>query len=252
MRVLCFARVCVISRDTATRHAAPRSLDSKSPRNHLLACSMSSHTPDAYATNRICLRDPIPEIMEAAALLDQAVTAHLSGQTDLADELIRRAEIPAVRDWTESLWGTASPYVQFRDVPNAPPSIPREQRLETRMPNSVEKKALVERDGYHCRFCGIPVIRTEVRNRIRTDYPDALRWGATNPEQHAAFQAMWLQYDHILPHARGGNNDLSNLVVTCAPCNFARMNYTLDEVGLADPRLREHVRSEWDGLERYR
>ncbi len=76
-------------------------------------------------------------------------------------------------------------------------------------------------------------------------------WSAkSNKLQHAAFQAMWAQYDHILPRARGGNNELSNIVVTCAPCNYGRGNYTLEEVGLVDPRTREPNQSTWDGLER--
>lgn len=62
---------------------------------------------------------------------------------------------------------------------------------------------------------------------------------------------LWLQYDHLLPHARSGTNDLENVVITCAPCNYGRGGYTLEEVGLADPRLREPVRSTWDGLERF-
>jgi 5-methylcytosine-specific restriction endonuclease McrA len=75
-------------------------------------------------------------------------------------------------------------------------------------------------------------------------------WGDRNAEQHAGLQAMWVQYDHVVPHARGGDNALTNLVVACAPCNCARMDYTLEEVGLLDPRTREPVRSSWDGLER--
>jgi len=213
---------------------------------------MPPHPPASLSTNRLCLREPIPEIFEAASLLDQAVTAHLNGERDAADKLIRQADMPAIRAWTESLWGTASPYVMFRTVPGAPPSIPKAERLDVRMPNTQERQALIERDGFHCRFCGIPVIRTEIRQRIRKDYPDALYWGGKNSEQHAAFQALWVQYDHLLPHARGGDNDLNNLVITCGPCNYARWNYTLEEVGLADPRLREPVRSSWDGLERYR
>jgi hypothetical protein len=58
--------------------------------------------------------------------------------------------------------------------------------------------------------------------------------------------------DHMLPHARGGTSDLSNMIVTCAPCNNGRSNLTLEEVGLADPFLRAPVRSTWDGLERFR
>jgi 5-methylcytosine-specific restriction endonuclease McrA len=201
---------------------------------------------------RPCLRDPIPEIADAARYLDAAVSAHLDGRSNEAERLIRRADMSAIRDWTESLWGKESPYVKYRPVLDAPPSLPREQRVKRREPTLADKCDLLLRDGYHCRFCGIPVIREEVRDRIRKIYPNALRWKSGNVNQHFAFQAMWVQYDHLLPHARGGDNDLENTVITCAPCNFGRMNRTLKEVGLIDPRTREPVRSTWDGLERFR
>jgi 5-methylcytosine-specific restriction endonuclease McrA len=199
---------------------------------------------------RSCFREPIPEIAEAARYLDEAVSAHLARRRDLAEKLICRADMPVIREWTESIWGKQSPYINYRPVPNAPPVLPKEQRVKVRMPTTAEKFRLLERDHYHCRFCGIPVIREEVRTRITRLYPDALSWGRQNPTQHAAFQAMWAQYDHLMPHARGGNNDFENIVITCAPCNFGRMNYTLEEVGLIDPRTREPVSSIWDGLER--
>lgn len=199
-----------------------------------------------------CLRDPIPEIFEAARHLDAAVSAHLAGQIQLAADLIRLADMPEIRAWTESLWGKASPYVVFRAIPDAPTWLPKDRRVKVRMPTKSEKDQLLQRDSYHCRFCGIPVIRQESRNRIKKAYPDALPWGRSNISQHAAFQAMWLQYDHLLPHARGGTNDLENMVITCAPCNYARMNYTLEEVGLVDPRNRMAIKSTWDGLERFR
>ncbi len=68
-------------------------------------------------------------------------------------------------------------------------------------------------------------------------------------EQHAALQCMWLQFDHILPHSRGGTNDLENIVVTCAPCNFGRMDNLLSELRLNDPRDRGFEKTHWDGLE---
>lgn len=203
------------------------------------------------ATNRPYLRKPIREIADAARLLDAAVTAHLMDSRDVAERLIRLADMPVLRDYTESLWGAKSPHVQFRAVADAPAHSVNARDSKERMPTTAEKAALFERDGYHCRFCGIPVIRREVRDRIRKVYPDALRWGAKNAEQHAAFQLMWATYDHVLPHSRGGTSDLDNTMIACQPCNAARWHYTLEETGLADPRLREPTRSSWDGLERF-
>lgn len=212
----------------------------------------SVRTPRVITVNaalRRCLRDPIPEIFDAARYLDAAVAAHLDGKEPLAEELLRTANIPEIREWTESLWGKNSPYVQPRGVVQSEdPGV----ASGARMPNMADRVLLHMRDGYHCRFCGIPVVRSEVRRRIASAYPDAVPWGRRNAEQHAAFQAMWAQYDHVVPYQRLGTNELENLLVTCAPCNFARMDYLLAEVGLLDPRDGNVVRSPWDGLERFR
>lgn len=198
-----------------------------------------------------CLREPIPEIYEAATLLDRAVTAHLDGDRAKAALLFTQADMPAVRDWCESLWGAKSPYVHYRPVADAPPKLNKSDRPNPRMPTKACMQELLKRDGYHCRFCAIPVIRKEVRQRIQKVYPTVVPWERYNLGQHAAFQAMWAQYDHVVPNSRGGASTLDNLVVTCAPCNFARMEFTLEEVGLANPLLRTPMRSAWDGLERF-
>jgi hypothetical protein len=200
---------------------------------------------------RNCFREPIPEIAVAAQLLDAAVTAHLQNDRGQAERLIRQANMPEIREWGYSIWGAKSPYVQYQGKLGLEPTVPRSQRQALRMPTEAEKSELLRRDGYHCRFCGIPVIRSKIRQRFAKFYPTLAIWGKKNDQQHAAFQTMWVQYDHILPHARGGNNDLSNLVIACAPCNYGRMNYTLEEVNLADPRSRSPVASHWDGLERF-
>jgi 5-methylcytosine-specific restriction endonuclease McrA len=205
-----------------------------------------------YLELRKCIREPIPEITIAAGYLDEAVSAHLLGKFKSAAELIRRADMPIIREWTDSLWGSNSPYVRYRDIANAPPHVVRKRGVKERSPTEDVKRVLLLRDGHHCRFCGIPLIRKEVRIRIMEKYPDVLLWKRKNIEQHAAFQAMWVQYDHIIPYARGGNSNIENMVITCAPCNYARMQYTLEEVGLIDPRMHGPVRSRWDGLERFK
>jgi hypothetical protein len=46
---------------------------------------------------RRCLRDPVPEIEQAARDLNEAVVAHLSGAFARAEELIRLTDSPQIR-----------------------------------------------------------------------------------------------------------------------------------------------------------
>ena len=199
---------------------------------------------------RLCLRVAIDEIVEAAEYLDAAATAHLSNDPQLAADLIKKADIPAITAWADSMWGSNSEYNRHWKIDGAAPAMIRTERDRGRMPTKALQAALHARVGYHCRFCGIPVIRTEIRAFLVQKYPDAARWGLTNASKHAALHAMKAQYDHLLAHSRGGTSDLENLVVTCGPCNFGRGSHTLEEVRLIDPKTREPIRSDWDGLER--
>lgn len=196
--------------------------------------------------SRLCLREPIPEIDNAAAILAEAVNEHLAGRRSNAATLLASANMPSVRSWTESLWGKNSAY-----APSGPylPSPPFLAATPERMPSLQLQQELHRRDGYYCRFCGIPVIRKQVRERIRKLYPEVQVWGRKNVEQHAALQCMWAQYDHLIPHSRGGENILTNLVVACAPGNYGRMQYTLQEAGLVNPLERLPREGAWRGLE---
>lgn len=93
------------------------------------------------------------------------------------------------------------------------------------------------------------MVRKQVREFLRRAYPAVRIWGKKNADQHAALQCMWAQYDHLLPHSRGGSSELDNLVVTCAPCNYGRMQYTLSEARLSSPLERSPRIGPWCGLE---
>ncbi|HKP34806.1 MAG TPA: HNH endonuclease [Sphingomicrobium sp.] len=204
-----------------------------------------------------CFREPIPEIFEAARLLDTAVSAHLAGDPTRADEGIRAADMPIIGEWLDSIWlGKNEPWRPVSRVSGLPPLLPKAERFVPRDATREMKRALVARDGHHCRLCGIPLVRADVRKALARYYPEAARWsGIRTDEQHRGLQVMWLQYDHIVVHSRGGETTMDNLVVACAACNYGRDRFMLAEVGVRDPRINIRRPSwngwrQWDGLER--
>ncbi len=212
---------------------------------------MAATPPDDFWAPRRCMLAPVPEIALAARLLSQAVDAHLAGDHAKASHLIAEADMPSIRAWTEALWGPKTESVhRLRAIASSLPLLPMAQRIPLRMPTRAEMAALIARDGRTCRYCGIPLITADVRKRMKAVYPE-VRWGRKNAEQHAAFQAMWLTYDHVIPHSYGGTNTLDNMIIACQPCNCAKMETSLEEFGLIDPRSIPPQPSTWDGLERF-
>ena len=210
----------------------------------------------AYYEPRRCLREPIPEIFESADLLSRAAGAHLAGETAVAARLIRAADQPAIRDWIESLWGPKSKYpekvhfLRVREAPEATAALPTPERVKSRGPTPDIAMALIDRFGWNCAYCGIPLIDRRARNLLIAAYSDALRWGRTNDSKHTAFMCMDNEFDHVIPHSHGGSNDIENLVPCCAPCNCGKENWTLEQLGLIDPRTQQKCKSNWDGLTR--
>ena len=210
---------------------------------------------EEFLAPRRCMREPKKEIFHAARLLDRAVDAHLRNDWKTASQLFREADMPEVRAWTESLWGAKREnpdqwrYKRWREIQGIGEPEPK---VNDRLPIKKHRLEIIERDGYNCRFCGIPVISSGTRKAITTAYPDAAYWRSQkNLDQHAALQCLWLQFDHILPHCWGGESEPDNIVITCAPCNYGRGKCRLEEVGLIDPRERPVYRTSWDGLVRF-
>lgn len=205
---------------------------------------------------RDCFADPIPEIFEAATLLDYAVSAHLRGDHTRAEILLRAADMPIIGEWLDPIW--TAPHRQVIDgtFTELPPVLPKADRYKPRDATDPMKRELVARDGHHCRLCGIPLVRAAIRKLLTAKYPCAARWTDNKEKlQHRGLQVMWLQYDHVVVHSRGGATSLDNLVVTCPACNYGRDRYMMCEVGLRDPRSNLRQPSwdraqTWDGLER--
>lgn len=202
---------------------------------------------------RACMYEPIPEVFEAARLLSLAVDAHFVGDRSTARRLFAAADIPAIRTWQ---WPIQSRR-PWKRLPSEPASLQRGNRAVPRMPTKQTCAIVLHRDGHHCRFCGMPVISTATRKALSQSYSEVIQWTDRFETCHAAFQCLWLNYDHILPNERGGTSDPDNIVITCAPCNYGRMNFTLEEVGVGHPLSRAIVprwegHQTWDGLTRFR
>lgn len=210
---------------------------------------------DFWAPRR-CLREPVPEIFEAAQLIDQAANAYLVGELDEANDFIRSANMPAIREWIESLWGSAADnpdqplYHRRRPMDNELAPVAPQERHPVRMPRTSEKAIILERNGWNCAYCGIPLINTKAREILRATLPDALVWGPANRDKHAAFQCMTPEWDHVLPHCHGGTSDVENTVICCGPCNCGKDRRLLEEHGLLDPRDDPRPKTDWDGLTR--
>lgn len=78
------------------------------------------------------------------------------------------------------------------------------------------RRAVLERDGAQCVYCG----RHE---------------GEYQPGSETARDAV-IVIDHVLPVARGGADELANLVAACASCNGMKSDRTPEEAGLPVPK----------------
>ncbi len=199
---------------------------------------------------RNCFLPPIPEFDAAATLLDQSAHAVLAGDYESAKRFLREADLPEICAFTVRITGPIDPEIHWQKAMPID-AIPKAMRAGLRMPSSTVELSIFRRDGWRCRFCGSRVISRRARTIIATLFPAEARWGKSfHTQKHCALGSLAASLDHIVPHARGGSNEESNLVTACTPCQFGRNQWTLEEVGFTDPRSRAPVPDAWDGLTR--
>ena len=196
---------------------------------------------------RNCLLAPSEALLGAVGLLEGAAEAVQAGRLDEARELLRQADSSAIRTHLARVMGRTNP-----EVHGAPPTVrsllPRAER--DRRTSATTELTVFRRDGWRCRFCGIQVVGPKARARLTALLPDAAPWGAADRQKHAALLGLVAVADHVVPWSRGGRSEAANLVTACGACNYGRNNWTLDEVGVRDPRMRAPVVDGWDGLMR--
>ena len=193
---------------------------------------------------RRCILEPTAEVMESGLMIEEAGILLMAGDRTGAAAILREADMPSLLRHFEQAQASVASFPRSREP------LPKSERVRARNTSSAEIRGLFERDGWKCRFCGICVIEARVRDKLRRELPDAARWGPKNVDQHAGLFIHMGSHDHVLPWSHGGSNEIENLVIGCWTCQFSRGNELLEDVRVVDPRSREPVRDEWDGLRR--
>jgi len=104
------------------------------------------------------------------------------------------------------------------------------------------------RDHYRCRYCGLRLFPTEVLRAYELVVGTDTFAATAKNASHGAALVFRATYDHVVPLNCGGQHSLDNLVTSCYSCNFGKGGYTLEQLGLNDPRFQQLVPDTWDGL----
>jgi len=126
-------------------------------------------------------------------------------------------------------------------------------------PLSVERKGLPPyratevffRDGFIDRYSGkrlvFPPVLKIISNALPTDFPYHPHWKMDRC--HVAYWELYPTVDHVVPLARGGSDDETNLVCTSMLSNGAKANWRLEELGWQ--LFPAGDIQQWDGLVRW-
>ncbi|WP_417479677.1 HNH endonuclease [Maricaulis maris] len=197
---------------------------------------------------RQCFLPPPNSIGDAAAHFDAAVDLLIQGKLEEARSHIAATDRNEHAEFAQLIAGTTVQSIhRVRIVDDAPPF---DRSKAERMPSARDQFAIFGRDGWRCRFCGVKVINRTAIKLLDRHFPDLIRWSGKARDMNGSVRIMAVSLDHIIPHSRGGSNEERNLVTACGPCQFGRSSWTLAEVGFSDPRKREPIVDEWDGLSR--
>ncbi|HEV2810755.1 MAG TPA: HNH endonuclease signature motif containing protein [Acidimicrobiales bacterium] len=189
-----------------------------------------------------CLVLPTEALHGAADVLRSAVDALVrSDESQATKELTQLEDAPFRTYWTA---GGVEWERRHQSAAHLPPAV---RRVARPIP-AATRRAVGERDGWRCRYCGLRLIARDVITALNASFPALFPWGATDLTKHAAGLVLLYTPDHVVPWRAGGDNTPENLVAACGTCNYMKGSCLLEELDLADPRARQPVQDEWTGL----
>jgi 5-methylcytosine-specific restriction endonuclease McrA len=114
------------------------------------------------------------------------------------------------------------------------------------------EKEVFERDSYRCRYCDIRIVSKDVfREYSHLVGAEIFSIERANEKRNGLTLGLRGVADHVEAYASGGETQIENLVTSCYSCNFGKSGYTLKQIGIEDPRLRQPKNDCWMGLTEY-
>ena len=180
-------------------------------------------------------------------MTQSAITALDTGDVDLA----RRMWAGVNGEALLGAWDAQT--LEMKGITPEAPADPVPPVVPMRLTRAVSTQVF-ERDGYRCRYCAISVF-TQWKNghipRLVAAMPDltpgievrdgSLSGGGRSGALRNVDQGKWLwlvaSADHVLPASHNGPTTLDNLVTACAGCNYGKMDWTLEQLEVVDPRV---------------
>src|SRR6185436_9980614 len=109
--------------------------------------------------------------------------------------------------------------------------------LDRPLTRSIER-SVFQRDNYRCRYCGLRTLSKSFLKAFESAV-GGTRFSASkndNRIDHGVVLAFKAVADHVVPRNLGGRTDSDNLVTACPSCNYGKYNYTIEQLGIDDPR----------------
>jgi hypothetical protein len=119
-----------------------------------------------------------------------------------------------------------------------------------RMPSMRVRSEIFLRDGYVCQYCSLPVVNTRVFHEFSKSIGiEQFSSEKSDTKANGIVLGFSATVDHVDPYSSGGDSNTNNLVTTCWGCNFGKLNYSLEDLRINDPRsLPKKVSYAWNGL----
>ena len=177
-----------------------------------------------------------------------AVDGFISGNKDACFFILKQLQNEQITLWYIEHGQMSGRHRNIQLKKLSPPPIEKSMRDTERSPKKLQN-SVFERDGYKCRYCGNKLISQDfIRLFIKKLNSPFFKRGDTNLTTHGIIHLSWPVADHVIPWNLGGKTNLSNLISSCASCNYGKDGYTIEQLGISNPFNRVPIIDKWDGL----